>query len=54
MIVLAGDMHVRAGLGIPSRAARRGATPHRVVMTVSEDDEVALDGSVADWLVVVD
>ena len=54
MIVLAGDMHVRSGLGIPNRAARRGATPHRVVMTVSEGDEVPLDGSVADWVVVVD
>ena len=54
MIVFAGDMHVRSGLGIPNRAARRGATPHRVVMTISEDDEIPLDGSVADWVVVVE
>jgi uncharacterized iron-regulated protein len=38
LVVLAGTMHVRAGLGIPKRAARRGAEPYRIVLPV-EDDE---------------
>jgi hypothetical protein len=42
MVVLAGTMHVRAGLGIPSRAARRGATPYAIVMPVAESE---LDGA---------
>ncbi|NIW30062.1 MAG: hypothetical protein GWN25_23780, partial [Actinobacteria bacterium] len=40
LVVLAGAMHVRAGLGIPSRAARRGATPYRIVLVAHDDDEL--------------
>jgi uncharacterized iron-regulated protein len=32
IVVLAGAMHVRGGHGIPRRAARRGASPYRVVL----------------------
>jgi uncharacterized iron-regulated protein len=39
MVVIAGSFHVRQGLGIPDRAARRGATPYRIVLPVSPDDE---------------
>ena len=42
IVVLAGQMHVRAGLGIPNRAARRGARPYSVVMAV-EDEEEAIE-----------
>lgn len=34
MLVMAGMGHVRAGLGIPKRAARRGAKPHTIVVPV--------------------
>lgn len=34
-IVLAGNMHVRRGLGIPKRAARRGAEPYAIVLPLS-------------------
>jgi len=40
LVVLAGAMHVRAGLGIPSRAARRGASPYRIVLIAHDDDEL--------------
>ena len=50
MVVLAGQMHVREGAGIPRRAARRGAEPYRIVLPVGPDEPPA-DG-VADWLVV--
>lgn len=40
IIVLAGQMHVKAGLGIPKRAARRGAQPYTVVIAVEDDDEL--------------
>jgi uncharacterized iron-regulated protein len=35
MIVFAGRVHVKRGLGIPDRAAKRGAAPYAVVLTVS-------------------
>lgn len=36
MIVFAGRVHVKRGLGIPNRAAKRGAEPYVVVMPVTE------------------
>ncbi len=38
MIVFAGRVHVKRGLGIPERAARRGAAPYVIVMPVSEKE----------------
>ena len=38
MIVFAGRVHVKRGLGIPDRAARRGATPYAVVLPVTEKE----------------
>ncbi|UJR83753.1 ChaN family lipoprotein [Sandaracinus amylolyticus] len=38
MVVLAGRVHVQGGLGIPQRAARRGAEPYRVVMPLLEEE----------------
>ncbi|AKF03781.1 ChaN family lipoprotein [Sandaracinus amylolyticus] len=38
MVVLAGRVHVQGGLGIPRRAARRGAAPYRVVMPLLEEE----------------
>lgn len=38
MIVLAGRAHVQGGVGIPRRAARRGATPFVVVLPVRGDE----------------
>jgi uncharacterized iron-regulated protein len=32
IVVLAGGGHVRDGLGIPNRAAKRGATPHKTIL----------------------
>jgi uncharacterized iron-regulated protein len=32
IVVLAGGGHVRDGLGIPARAAKRGATPHKTIL----------------------
>ncbi|MCA9611138.1 MAG: ChaN family lipoprotein [Sandaracinus sp.] len=40
MVVVAGEMHVRGGLGIPRRAARRGAEPFKVVITADHDADV--------------
>ena len=40
LLVLAGAFHVRAGLGIPERAARRGAPPYRIVL-VADDPAAA-------------
>ena len=37
-VAFAGRMHVARGLGIPSRAARRGATPFATVMPVDESE----------------
>jgi uncharacterized iron-regulated protein len=36
MVVFAGRVHVKRGLGIPARAAKRGAEPFVVVMPVTE------------------
>lgn len=36
MIVFAGRVHVKRGLGIPDRAAKRGAKPYVVVLPVTE------------------
>lgn len=38
MVVLAGRLHVQGGLGIPERAARRGARPWKSVIPVSPGD----------------
>lgn len=38
VIVFAGRVHVHGGLGIPNRAARRGAAPYVVVMPVDESE----------------
>jgi len=35
MVVIAGAFHVTGGLGIPDRAARRGADPYRIVLPLS-------------------
>jgi uncharacterized iron-regulated protein len=35
MIVFAGRVHVKRGLGIPDRAAKRGAAPYAVVLPVT-------------------
>ncbi len=54
MVVLAGAMHLRGGLGIPRRAARRGAEPFKVVLTADHDADieaiVAERPAVADYL----
>lgn len=39
LLVMAGDMHVRRGLGIPARAARRGVTSVLTVISVADEDE---------------
>ena len=59
IVVLAGQMHVKAGLGIPKRAARRGAQPYSVVLAVEDDDELieelkSAQPRVADYLWVHD
>jgi uncharacterized iron-regulated protein len=38
MIVFAGRVHVKLGLGIPQRAAKRGAAPYVVVLPVTESE----------------
>ena len=38
MIVFAGRVHVKHGLGIPDRAAKRGAAPYVVVLPVTEQE----------------
>jgi len=38
MIVFAGRVHVQRGLGIPDRAAKRGAVPYVVVIPVTESE----------------
>jgi uncharacterized iron-regulated protein len=39
IVVLAGGGHVRDGLGIPSRAAKRGATPHKTILPLLIKEE---------------
>lgn len=38
MVVLAGRVHVKRGLGVPERAAKRGAAPYAVVLPVTEKE----------------
>jgi uncharacterized iron-regulated protein len=38
MVVIAGAMHVRRGLGIPRTAARRGAAPFRIVLPLGPEE----------------
>jgi len=42
VIVMAGGMHVRGGLGIPQRAQRRGVRSHRIVLAMGADELEAL------------
>jgi len=39
LIVMAGEMHVRRGLGIPARAARRGVRSSLTILSLSDQDE---------------
>lgn len=54
MVVLAGAMHVRSGLGIPRRGARRGAEPFKIVLCADHDADVealvAERPAIADYL----
>lgn len=55
MVVLAGRMHVERGLGIPERAARRGAEPYRIVLPVDAVERATASSDeggrrAADWL----
>jgi uncharacterized iron-regulated protein len=52
MVVLAGRMHVQRGLGIPRRAARRGAEPFRVILPLTER-ELEGAGELCDYAYVV-
>jgi len=59
MIVFAGRVHVKRGLGIPNRAAKRGATPYVVILPVTDaelKEELKLPPSErsADFFWVVD
>jgi uncharacterized iron-regulated protein len=38
MIVFAGRVHVKRGLGVPDRAAKRGASPYAVVLPVTDKE----------------
>ena len=38
MVVFAGRVHVKRGLGIPDRAAKRGVLPYVVVLPVTESE----------------
>jgi len=38
MVVLAGRVHIKGGLGIPDRAAKRGAIPYVVVLPVTQSE----------------
>jgi uncharacterized iron-regulated protein len=53
MVVLAGRMHVERGLGIPRRAARRGAAPFRVLLPL-EPSELEQAAVLCDYALVVD
>jgi len=39
LLVMAGEMHVRRGLGIPFRAARRGITSALTIISVEDEDQ---------------
>jgi uncharacterized iron-regulated protein len=53
MIVLAGVMHVYAGLGIPERAARRGATPYAIVLPIRAAERADTEPNAAQYLWVI-
>lgn len=58
MVVLAGRVHVKFGLGVPERAAKRGAAPYAVVIPVTPDElkqelELPPDERAADYYWVV-
>jgi uncharacterized iron-regulated protein len=54
VVVLAGDGHIRYGLGIPQRAARRGATPFKTVLPVMLHDlDDAVSEASSDYLWVM-
>jgi len=38
MVVFAGRVHVKRGLGVPDRAAKRGAAPYAVVLPVTQKE----------------
>jgi uncharacterized iron-regulated protein len=38
MIVFAGRVHVKRGLGVPDRAAKRGSVPYAVVLPVTDKE----------------
>jgi len=40
MIVMAGEMHIRRGLGIPARAARRGIESSLTILSMTDEDEL--------------
>lgn len=50
IVVVAGAMHVRSGLGIPSRAARRGVTEFRIVLPVTRAPRDRQEEGLADYL----
>lgn len=52
MIVLAGRLHVQAGLGIPARAARRGAFPYRVILPLEAEELESMSGA-CDYAIIV-
>lgn len=59
LLVFAGRMHIQAGLGIPSRAANRGAQPFLTVLTADEESDdlrelLAAQPPAADFIWVVD
>jgi uncharacterized iron-regulated protein len=59
MIVLAGRVHVKRGLGIPDRASKRGAAPYAVVMPVTRQElkaelKLPMEGRSADFFWVVE
>ena len=59
MIVLAGRVHVKRGLGIPDRASKRGAAPYAVVMPVTREElktelKLSVGGRSADFFWVVE
>lgn len=50
MIVLAGDGHIREGLGIPQRAAKRGAAPYYTVLPIMKSElAAALEDEAGDY-----
>jgi uncharacterized iron-regulated protein len=54
MVVLAGDGHIRHGLGIPGRAARRGMSPFKTVLPVMVSDlKDTVEEAAADYLWVM-